>query len=181
MTIGIDLFFIFNKGTKNFKHFQDEVYDTKWVVPTSFGIGAFFGILWLYPIGPLVKRKLEAKKNANNKSSEGLVATEKVKIGEGNDEDIEDGIDTAEEITAQEPAETSVDPSPTVQEGVIEAKKTYKERFAEATYKQNLEQQSFDESKRAKECWDNAASYDSDVEQLFTFVQVIINLTHHQF
>ena len=29
--IGIDLFFIFSKGTKNFTHFQEEVYDPKWV------------------------------------------------------------------------------------------------------------------------------------------------------
>jgi len=171
VTIGIDIFFIFNKGTKNFKHFHNDVYDTKWVVPTSFGIGAFFGLLWLWPFGPLVKKKLEAKKNAGN-NSEGLAATEKVPIGEEHDQDIEDGIDKAEEITAQEPAEASVDPSSVVQEGVVGAKKSYKEGFAEATYKQNLEQLSFDESKRAKECWDNAASYDSDVEQLFTFVQV---------
>ena len=38
VTIGIDMFFIFNKGTKNFTHFQKEVYDNKWVVPTSFGV-----------------------------------------------------------------------------------------------------------------------------------------------
>lgn len=38
VTIGIDVFFIFNKGTKNFEHFQKEVYDDKWVIPTSVSI-----------------------------------------------------------------------------------------------------------------------------------------------
>ncbi|KAL7469741.1 hypothetical protein ACHAXS_009994 [Conticribra weissflogii] len=172
VTIGIDMFFIFNKGTKNFTHFQEEVYDTKWVVPTSFGIGAFFGLLWLWPFGPIVKKKLDAKKMSNsegNKSPEGMEATEKMKV---ENEDIEDGIDKAEEITAPKSVEVTVNPSSTTGNGDIVEKKTFKERFAEATYKQNLEQQSFDESKRAKECWENAESYDSDVEQLFTFVQV---------
>jgi sodium-dependent phosphate transporter len=36
----------------------------------------------------------------------------------------------------------------------------------------DLEKQSFHESQRAKECWDNMTQYDEDVEQLFTFVQV---------
>ena len=51
-------------------------------------------------------------------------------------------------------------------------KKNFLVRFEEATYKQNLEKQCFDESKTTEEIWANAATYDSDVEQLFTYVQV---------
>jgi sodium-dependent phosphate transporter len=51
-TIGVNLFFILNKGTKNFEHFQENVYDDRWVIPTSFGVGLFVGILWIWPFGP---------------------------------------------------------------------------------------------------------------------------------
>jgi sodium-dependent phosphate transporter len=36
----------------------------------------------------------------------------------------------------------------------------------------DLEKQSFHESQRAKECWENMTQYDAEVEQLFTFIQV---------
>ena len=51
-------------------------------------------------------------------------------------------------------------------------KKNFLIRFEEATYKQNLEEQCFKESVTTKQCWQNAAQYDSDVEHLFTYVQV---------
>ena len=58
----------------------------------------------------------------------------------------------------------------------VKIKKTRKRniliRFEEATYKQNLEAQCFQESKTTQQCWQNAAQYDSEVEQLFTYVQV---------
>ncbi|KAL7528218.1 hypothetical protein ACHAXR_006881 [Thalassiosira sp. AJA248-18] len=60
VTIGINLFFIFNKGTS--QDFQENVYDNKWVVPTSFGIGAVVGLVWLWPVGPRIKHKVEAKR-----------------------------------------------------------------------------------------------------------------------
>lgn len=58
------MFFIMSKGTKNFEHFQEEVYDVKWVVPVSFAVGAVVGLLWLWPFGPYVKKKMEAKRAA---------------------------------------------------------------------------------------------------------------------
>ena len=46
------------------------------------------------------------------------------------------------------------------------------ESFKKATFDQDLEKQSFHESERTRECWENASKYDSEVEQLFTYVQV---------
>lgn len=51
-------------------------------------------------------------------------------------------------------------------------KKTFLVKFEEATYKQNLEEQCFQESAETQQCWENAEIYDSKVEQLFTYVQV---------
>ncbi|KAL7548302.1 hypothetical protein ACHAWF_011585 [Thalassiosira exigua] len=56
-SIGINLFFIFSKGTKNFTDFHE-------VVPTSFGVGALIGLSWIWPVGPLMKKRMEAKRNA---------------------------------------------------------------------------------------------------------------------
>ena len=47
-------------------------------------------------------------------------------------------------------------------------KKNFLIRFEEATYKQNLEEQCFQESSATQQCWQNATQYDSDVEQLFS-------------
>jgi hypothetical protein len=44
-------------------------------------------------------------------------------------------------------------------------------RFEEATFKQNLEEQAFQESKDTQQCWQAAETYDAEVEELYTFVQ----------
>ena len=63
-----------SKGTKNFEHFQEEVYDVKWVVPVSFAVGAIVGLLWLWPFGPYVKKKMEAKKRSDAAAAESTEA-----------------------------------------------------------------------------------------------------------
>jgi recombinational DNA repair protein RecT len=64
LTIGLNIFYVFSKGTKNFAHFQEEVYDVKWVIPTSWGFGLVCGLLWVYPFGPMAKKTLERRKLA---------------------------------------------------------------------------------------------------------------------
>ena len=44
-------------------------------------------------------------------------------------------------------------------------------RFEEATYKQDLQEQCF-QDETTQQCWENAAKYDVDAEQLFSYVQV---------
>ena len=50
-------------------------------------------------------------------------------------------------------------------------KKNFLVRFEEATYKQDLEEQAFQESNETQECWQGAATYDAEVEELYTYVQ----------
>ncbi|KAL7506722.1 hypothetical protein ACHAXN_004885, partial [Cyclotella atomus] len=50
--IALDIFFVLTKGTSNYDHFQNEVYDVKWVLPTSLAIGLVAAGLWFYPVGP---------------------------------------------------------------------------------------------------------------------------------
>ncbi|KAL7549545.1 hypothetical protein ACHAWF_012817 [Thalassiosira exigua] len=229
-TITINLFFIFNKGTKNFTHFQENVYDTKWVVPTCVGIGAVVGLLWLWPIGPAVKRKLEAKREARSVAKVSKIPADPMampssaafaavhpaasvrsivsigsSIGSHHERrgsqlaeyDPEEGairfainesvkslkLTIDSETEDAEEGEVDGDGDDTEHAGNLDEsrgkvgkrkrkKKNFLVRFEEATYKQNLEAQCFQESRATEQCWQNAAQYDSEVEQLFTYVQV---------
>lgn len=275
--IGIDLFFIFSKGTKNFEHFQENVYDPRWVVPTSFGVGAVVGILWLWPVGPKVKERMEIKREASRAEAEAANAATLTSTGNaaidvhvsspaaigssigslisglppstraavhpaasthsrtssigsvqqiGNlisgfpvhpaasthsissiggrrerrgsrfaEYDAEEGaikfavadsvkslkltIDSEEEGLEEENSSDETEHVANIDEALHQSikpkkkkKKSFLVRFEEATYKQNLEEQAMDESKTTQAIWANSNQYDSDVEQLFTYVQV---------
>lgn len=222
LAIAINIFFILRKGTKNFQYFQEHVYDTKWVVPTSIGAGLLIGFLWLWPVGPYVKKILEVRRAARATSGEGtggnLVGgatavhpTASVRsemgcsfkstgsIGSHNEKsgsqlakyDPEDGtlsIGVSQRIKSVklmidsqvESEGEIVDDAATERAGNIDKSekikrtkmKSFLVRFEEATYKQNLEEQCFQESEGTAACWQSAAVYDSEVEQLFTYVQV---------
>lgn len=215
------MFFIMSKGTKNFEHFQEEVYDVKWVVPVSFAVGAVVGLLWLWPFGPYVKRKMEAKRAAAAESTEEVeVATatpsaaavhpvesfasigsigssigshkerrgaqlaeydpEQGSIKFAINESVKslkltissESLDGSSESTEHA---TNIDDErhkPEKPQTKKKKKKNILVRFEEATYKQNLAEQAMDESKTTEAIWSNAAQYDSDVEHLFTYVQV---------
>ncbi|KAL7492641.1 hypothetical protein ACHAWT_002570 [Skeletonema menzelii] len=225
-TIGVNLFFILNKGTKNFTHFQENVYDNRWVVPTCFGVGLVVGLIWLWPVGPLMKRRMEAKRAAKEQetdqiqssspqpkavhplSSSHSIGSSIVSHREGQGEQIaeydpEEGtIKLAMNksvksvklmIDSERMSEESTEHATNLIEGSIKSikslgqliaeestpikrKKAKKSRilvrFAEATFRQNLEEQSFQESRATQEIWQNSSQYDSDVEHLFTYVQV---------
>eukprot|EP00804_Cyclotella_cryptica_P019371 CCRYP_018958-RB/>CCRYP_018958-RB protein AED:0.07 eAED:0.07 QI:696/1/1/1/0.66/0.57/7/104/562 len=233
VTIAIDVFFIFNKGTQNFTHFHENVYDDKWVVPTSMGIGALIGVLWLWPLGPYAKRRLQRQRevrqaesatqaivNANmtsmhsiggNKEAKGehcaeydpeegsikLTLSESVKslklsIEEKaiSDNDSAGQIDnksfktkihalgdqlgaSIKEVVFDKSFTSQLQPQiqPKSQAQQPKKKKNFLVRFEEATYKQDLEQQAFQESKETQECWQGAATYDAEVEELYTYVQ----------
>lgn len=239
-TIGVNLFFILNKGTKNFEHFQENVYDDRWVIPTSFGVGLFVGILWIWPFGPYIKRKMEAKRAAAQQQQETDIAQPSSSqsaaihplsslhsIGSsiGGHREIQ-----GEQMVEYDPEEGSIklamdksvksvkliidseriseesttEHATNLIEGSIKSVKSLAQliaeeassakrrkaigwlaepgagkqkkrilvRFAEATFRQNLEEQSFQESSTTEEIWRNSSQYDSDVEHLFTYVQV---------
>ena len=227
-TIGVNLFFILNKGTKNFTHFQENVYDNRWVVPTCFGVGLVVGLIWLWPVGPWVKRRMEAKRAAKEQETDQVQSSSPQsravhplssshsigssigshREGEGEqiaEYDPEEGtIKLAMNksvksvklmIDSERMSEESTEHATNLIEGSIKSikslgqliaeestpvpvkrKKAKKSRilvrFAEATFRQNLEEQSFQESRATQAIWQNSSQYDSDVEHLFTYVQV---------
>jgi hypothetical protein len=75
LTIGLNVFYVFAKGTKNFSNFRDEVYDIKWVIPTSWGVGLVCGLLWIYPFGPMAKKTLEQRKLAKEQEQTAVSST----------------------------------------------------------------------------------------------------------
>jgi sodium-dependent phosphate transporter len=174
LTIGLNVFYVFAKGTKNFSNFQDEVYDIKWVIPTSWGVGLVCGLLWIYPFGPMAKKTLEQRKLAKEQEQTAVSST-----GDAVEQENE-VIDPDDEEERPEPSAKQVvvsfhdtvvtDPS----EGNLQdsKRKSFASKLAAATFNQDLEKQSFHESKSAQECWSNMTHYDEGVEQLFTFVQV---------
>jgi sodium-dependent phosphate transporter len=57
--VGIDLFYILYKGTSNLE-FNDQL-SLSWVLPASFGVGAFCGAIWLVVLGPIARRRVGEK------------------------------------------------------------------------------------------------------------------------
>lgn len=258
ITLAIDAFFIFNKGTKNFTHFHENVYDDKWVIPTCLGIGAFVGLLWLWPVGPWAKRRLQAKRDEREKAlatqaivdankpassvgSEGKIEGKQFKaeydmeegsikialdeplvIEEPNDADTQHAENKSFKrkvhalgelgtsigsikVCIDEPVEEQQEDTKSfkkrihtmsdqlgasIKEAIMDesftkqieaqmhpqAKKQKKKkniliRFEEATFKQDLQEQAFQESKDTQQCWQTAETYDTEVEELYTYVQ----------
>ena len=157
--------------------------------------------MWIWPFGPRAKKVLEKRRLAREEASatDGQ-ATEQVKeSAHANAVDEEDAIDPDEEENtpkSSSPAVVSFHDTTKTEESDEETKpKSLAGKFAAATFNQgrstcvfiiffayqlltlsclhlDLEKQSFHESQRAKECWENMTQYDAEVEQLFTFVQV---------
>lgn len=257
ITLAIDVFFILNKGTKNFTYFHENIYDDKWVIPTCLGVGLFFGLLWLWPFGPFIKRRLQrirdereaalttqAIVDANVLPKQASATSQqisgqqfageydaekgsiKISLNEplGSLSERSDSTQRVEnrsfkgrmhalneigksigsiKICIDEPADTDEDDKSfkkkmhtmtdqlgaSIKEALdtsfakqIEAqihpeqqkkqkKKNILIRFEEATFKQDLEEQAFQESQDTKDCWQAAETYDTEVEELYTYVQ----------
>jgi len=161
--IGIDLFFILFKGISNKKKLELKV-----ALPIAFGVGAFCGLIWLLIVGPMVKRRIYAKMAEDEahvdavdvEDGEAKVIDDPTKEGEEVDQ-----VDVDGEVDTPKPAEAVVD-------GDAVVKKSLSQRFADATYGQDLRAQSYHENKRSEQLWDNAEIYDIHAEELFTYIQV---------
>ena len=161
----------------------------------SLGIGAIIGLLWIWPVGPVAKKRMEAKRAskeadqaaaaAKAMSSLHSIGSNKKLQGEQLAEyDPEVGtinIALDESVASVKlKIDKEVPKEETAMQRMIDTiniseKKTKKKnllvKFEEATYKQNLQDQCFQENKKTQECWENATIYDTEVEQLFTYVQ----------
>jgi sodium-dependent phosphate transporter len=185
LTIALEVFFVVTKGTQNFDHFQNEVYDPKWVIPTSLVVGLVCALLWFWPLGPKAKRVLEERRmereNQTNEILRNVAPEASQKSGSNNSNDQVDVEGQTEEkipSEVQTHAEVSVSQCDESSDGIVSVEptkmtaKTLGSKLAKATIDQDLAEQAFEEAPRAKEIWQNMTHYDYEVEQLFTFVQV---------
>jgi hypothetical protein len=83
---------------QNFTHFQENVYDIKWVIPTSWGVGLVAGALWIYPFGPMAKKTLERRRMAREEATVAMQAAEKTFPQEDDEDSV---IDPDEEYVAK--------------------------------------------------------------------------------
>ncbi|GKY96989.1 hypothetical protein MPSEU_000657800 [Mayamaea pseudoterrestris] len=172
--IGIDLFYILYKGTSNFKEFQEKV-SLKWVLPTSFGVGAFCGLVWIFILGPFARKRVEAqfaardaaivqaetdKADAEADKAEAAIKAEAA-VNSSEDDD-EDSPKREQSVAVEGEGVGGEDP-------VLEqAPKWYKNM----PWDQDLHAQSMHESPRAAEIWDEQENFDENAEGLFNYIQV---------
>jgi solute carrier family 20 (sodium-dependent phosphate transporter) len=185
--IGIDMFYCLYKASSNFAGFQKKL-SLAWVLPVSFGSGAFLGLLWIVIFGPIAKRRVEAHNSSTPTAYNAKAVPHPNKSVEENVEkkvvddfqEVTDYDDIEKVAPKEEPAvsvdnseQTAIVDQPTAPEqpartGFLGAM----DRFGAATYNQDLHAQSMHESKRAAELWDDCEKFDENAEGLFTYVQV---------
>jgi solute carrier family 20 (sodium-dependent phosphate transporter) len=181
--IGIDLFYILVKGTANAKNvdFENKVGLTLGI---SFGTGAAAGLIWIFGVGPIAKRRVEAHMQAINAGTETAVpaAAAKVLKNDDNDgdevfaDDYDDDVPgTDEEDGTERPVSdvknvAEVAPPEAAEELTGFAR--LKQKFEDNTYGQDLKTMSLHENKKAAQIWEDGEVFDPDTEQLFTYIQV---------
>ena len=169
--IGINVFYVLYKAANNFKKFQEglELYV---VLPVAFGAGAVCGAIWLFIIGPIAKRRVEAKRAVRDEETAAKKTVEKLD-SEVLADDMDDVPASKDEVfdvdgddAARESPATPAVEEPTTMYGRLSRK------FALATYDRDIQTESYHESHRAEEIWAEAEDFDLDTENLFTYLQV---------
>jgi solute carrier family 20 (sodium-dependent phosphate transporter) len=148
--VGIDLFYVIYKGFNNFQWSKDMALST--AVTTSFGASAVVGILWLWPLGPIIVKRIEAKRDDEEAKRERAAEAAITKANEADTES--DDVKTSDEVEE------------------APKKKNIFQTIADNTVNQDLQAQSMQESKVAEDLWDSHEAFDEDAEQLFTYIQV---------
>ena len=159
--IGIDLFYVLYKGLGNTR-FKDAKLSV--VLPISFGVGAFCGLIWLVLVGPFIKKRVE--RNIALRGDDNVAAAEELEEGNAKT------VDGPMKESTDEVEEENVDADEVLPEPEVVAKRSITQRFADATYGQDLQTQSFHESHKAEALWQDAEQFDEHAEELFTYVQV---------
>ena len=167
--IGINVFYVLYKATSNFKSFQASL-ELYVILPVAFGSGAICGLIWLFIVGPIAKRRVAAKRE--------LREAEEAKVGKSlgqqdsevladDEEEPKNGqvfdVDGGDDLKAA--PEAAIDAEPDKVDSLFS-------KFAKNTYERDLHQESFHENSRAAEIWDEGEKYDQDTENLFTYLQV---------
>lgn len=170
--VGLNVFYVLYKATNNKSSFQSKL-ELSSTLPISFGSGAFCALVWIFIIGPVAKKRVEAHLVKVNKPGE--VADDAVKdVPELDDGNIEPTLVEGEQAEGSDKA-TKVEELHTPQEQAVPLKTGLLgtlDRFAKATYDQDLHAQSMQENMRASQIWDDGEKFDENAEGLFTYTQV---------
>lgn len=166
--IGIDMFYILYKGMNNVIGDALELY---WVIPSSFGIGALAGLIWILILGPIARKRIEAqmaKKEQETKEK----PVEKEQAAGDVSMDCDEEIDCDSKVAVLPSAPEKVVKEKDIELAEPEEKKTLYQKFTDMTYGQDLHEQSMREDENALKLWDAAEEFDPTAEQMFTYVQV---------
>lgn len=179
ITIGINVFFVLFKGMNN-KEFTDDI---KWYEALGYGLaaGAVVGLIWIVAWGPWAKariiKSMAEKEAAQAQSSAAVKSSTEVAKGAYDEEEVVD-VDDYEPKKAAPAAieELKVQKTVAVQAPVHSSTSdepdSFFKKFADSTFNQDLQGESFQEDAKAKEMWENQVVFDPYAEQLFTYVQV---------
>ena len=168
--IGINVFYVLYKATTNFKKFQEDL-ELYIILPVAFGSGAICGLIWMFIVGPIAKRRVAAKRelreSAEAKMGKTLDNQPDSEVLADDDEEPVKGkvfdVDGEENLKAA--PEAAVDGEPDKIDSLFA-------KFAKSTYDRDLHKETFEENTRAAEIWDEGEKYDQDTENLFTYLQV---------
>lgn len=166
--VGIDCFYILYKGMKH-TDFYDKL-ELSWVIPLSWGVGVVVGVLWLWPVGPIVKQRIEDHM-AERAQQKAVKDIEEAEDADNSPEDNQELMEAGDHpVTTTKGAEKPEEPA-----GEKEYKSSFHKwatKIGENTVNQDLQSQSMHENQRAALIWEKAERFDEDAEQLFTYVQV---------
>ena len=174
------------------KNFDTDELPIGTIVGSSFGCGIGVALLWLWPLGPIAKKRVEA---GQVQLAPGIGNNKKKAAGKDTDTDLASGHPAnPEEESEETPGRDEGDDKrgmdeeheaeikqAVVEEEVVNADDKPKftsslrklsQSFADNTYNQDLAGQSMAENAKAKDIWDNAELYDEDAEMMFTYLQV---------
>lgn len=163
------------------------------ILGSAFGCGAGVAILWLWPLGPLAKKRVESgqvvlaagisrKKDspAGKDTDTDLASGHPVKPEEEFEDNPAEGDD--KHVSGEEVNKVKADTKNAEEQGEANTADTkpkftsslrkLSQSFADHTFNQDLEGQSMAENAKAKQIWENAELYDENAEMLFTYLQV---------
>lgn len=178
------------------KNFDTDELPIGVIVGSSFGCGIGVALLWLWPLGPIAKKRIAAGQvflapgvstRAPGKDTDTEAASgHHANLEEGSDDDKAlatklDGQGSEEEEETEEKVSGTGTNDKVQEEGVTpnaakphftSSLRKLSQSFADNTYNQDLQSQSMAENSKAKQIWDNAELYDEDAEMMFTYLQV---------
>jgi len=146
--VALNVYFVLKKAAKNKVKLTRAM-----TIPIVLGSGLVCALAYQFYFRRILMDKIQKEMDAEEAAKEAAEAkeAEKQEEGEGNKDDTSEDDDEEE--------------APKKKTGVWD-------KFANATYKQDLESQSMHESERANKIWDAAVKYDPRAEKLFSYLQV---------